>query len=220
MDPSWYPLKFGDREANITAFSTELLSMIGSKEDISITKISVSWDDLMEGLQKGEYEAILSSMPPYLFNQKEFDFSSIYLPLGPVFMVKENSSLHSIDDLKGKEVGVVSGSTDDILIQDKSGVIIRYYDSIPAMLNALASGQIDGAITGILPANAYIQDLYKNELKIISPPLTEEGLRLVTLHNQGKTLLKAFNKGLEALKKDGSYEKMLTKWSISINYQK
>src|ERR1700691_4288664 len=59
VDPSWYPLQFGNRENNVTAFSTELLGAIGEKEKIAFTRVSTNWDDLLQGLQKDEYEAIL-----------------------------------------------------------------------------------------------------------------------------------------------------------------
>ncbi len=214
VDASWYPLEFGKRDNNVTAFSMELLTEIGKMEKIPFVKVTVNWNELMEGLQKDKYEAILTSMPPYIFNEKQFDFSEIYLPLGPVLVVQVGSKIHSLDKLSGKEIGVISGSTSVVILEKSPGVLIRYYDSIPQALNDILMGVIDGAMVDVLSAASYCRDLYQGVLIIATPPLNDEGLRLVAKHNAAPDLIKGFNKGLQKLKKNGSYEKLLDKWSL------
>ena len=214
IDPSWYPLEFGERTNNINAFSTELLTEIGKIEKIPFVKLTVNWDTLLEGLKKGSYEAILTSMPPYIFNEKLFDFSDIYLPLGPVLVVPVASSIRSLQDLDGKEIAVIGGSSSAFLLEPIPGVLIRDYSSVPQALNSLASGSIDGALIDILSAVAYCNDLYQGQFKIVTPPLTDEGLRLVTLRGGAPGLIVGFNAGLQRLKKSGSYDELLAKWGL------
>jgi polar amino acid transport system substrate-binding protein len=214
VDPTWAPLQFSDRQDNITAFSTELLTEIGKIQKIPFVRVTKNWDDLLQGLKQQEYEAILSSMPPYLFNQKLFNFSEVYLALGPVLVVGIDSPIDSIDHLQGKEIAVISGSSTDLLLQKAPGVLIRYYPSDPLALNDIINGTIEGALIDILTATAYCSDLYQNELKIVTPPLTDEGLRLITLYGKAGNLVKKFNSGLDRLKKDGSYNKLLDKWGL------
>jgi polar amino acid transport system substrate-binding protein len=214
VDPSWYPLQLGPRDNSVTAFSTELLTEIGKIEKIQFVKVNVNWDDLMEGLQKGNYEAILSSMSPYVFNEKIFNYSDVYLYLGPVLVVPVNSDLTSLNKLEGKEVAIVSGSNNEILLQKVPGAIVRYYNSIPEALNNVVDGTTNAAIIDVLSANAFCQDLYQGQLKIATPPLNEEGLRMITLHGSAADLIKGFNKGLKRIKKNGDYEKILTKWGL------
>jgi polar amino acid transport system substrate-binding protein len=202
------------QENNTTAFSTELLTEIGRIQKIPFVKVSVNWDDLMEGLQKERYEAILSSMPPYIFNQKQFDFSTLYLPLGPVLVVRNDSSIRSIDTLDGKEIAVISGSSGAIILEKSAGVLIRYYNSVPEALNALVHETIDGAIIDILSAVAYCRDLYQEKLKIATAPLNEEGMRLITKHGAAPDLIKGFDAGLMKLQKNGDYDKLLDKWHL------
>lgn len=214
VDSSWYPLQLESRSNTVTAFSTELLTKIGGIENIPFVKVTVNWNDLMEGLQKDKYDAILTSMPPYIFNEKLFDFSDIYLPLGPVLVVKADSTIRSMTTLSGKEIAVITGSKNDLLLEASPGVLIRDYSTIPTALNALVAGTIDGAIIDILSAVAYCRDLYQGQLKIVTAPLTDEGLRLVTKHDAAPDLIKGFNAGLKKLKTDGSYLKLLDKWNL------
>jgi len=214
VDASWFPLDFGVRDNNVTAFSTELLTEIGRIEKIPFVKLTVNWNDLMEGLQKDKYEAILSSMPPYIFNKALFDFSEIYLPLGPVLVVPMESKIKSLNDLNGKEIAVISDSTSPLILEKSQGVLIRYYDAIPKALNDILSGTVDGAMIDILSAVAFCRDLYQGKLAIVTSPLNDEGLRLITKRDRSPDLIKGFNSGLAKMKKDGSYVKLLDKWSL------
>jgi polar amino acid transport system substrate-binding protein len=214
IDSSWYPLEFGERTNNVTAFSTELLTEIGKTEKIAFVKLTVNWDTLLEGLKKKNYEAILTSMPPYIFNEKLFDFSEVYLPLGPVLVVPVASTASSLQDLSGKEIAIIAGSSSSFLLEPIPGVLIRDYGSVAQALNSLASGAIDGALIDILSAVAYCKDLYQGSLKIVTPPLTDEGLRLVALHGGAPELISGFNRGLQRIKKSGSYDELLAKWGL------
>jgi polar amino acid transport system substrate-binding protein len=214
VDPYWFPLDLGNRDNNVTVFSTELLTEIGKIEKIPFVKVSVNSNDLMEGLQKGNYEAILSSMTPYIFNQAMFDFSEIYLLLGPVLVVPTSSKINSLSNLDGKEIAVISGSNNDLILEKSPGVLIRDYDSIPKAFNDMLAGHVDGAVIDILSATAFCRDLYQGQLKIVTPPLNEEGLRLITKYEGAPDLIKGFNAGLAKMKKNGSYEKLLDKWGL------
>lgn len=214
VDASWYPLELGPRDNNVTAFSTELLTEIGKTQKIPFVKITVNWNDLLEGLQRDQYEAILSSMPPYIFNEKLYDFSDVYLYLGPVLVVPIDSPIDSLKMPPGKEIAVISGSSNATVIESVPGILIRQYASVPAALNDILNNTIDGALVDVLTAVAYCNDLYQGQLKIATPPLTDEGLRLITKHGFAQDLIKGFNKGLEKLKKNGSYEKSLAKWGL------
>ncbi len=214
LDPYWSPLDLGTRAHNVTACSTNLLTEIGKLEKIPFVKVSVNGNDLMEGLQKGQYEAILSSMQPYIFNRDLFDFSDIYLALGPVLVVPAQSKIDSLKNLDGKEIAVIAGSTYDQILEKSNGVLIRFYDSIPKALNDILLGVVDGAMIDSLSATAYCRDLYEGELKIATAPLNDEGLRMVVKHNTAPDLIKGFNAGLAQMKKDGSYQKLIGKWGF------
>ncbi len=213
VDSNWYPLQFGSRDNNINAFSTELLTEIGKLEKIPFVKVTVNSTNLLDGLQNGQYEAILSSKTPYIFNRDLYDFSDVFLPLGPVLIVPIDSQINSLDQLNGKEIAVVTGSTYDLILEKSPGVMIRYYDSIPQALNSIQAGA-DGAIVDILSAVAYCRDLYQGQLKIATPPLNDDGLRLITKHNAAPHLIKGFNKGLKRIQKNGYYNKLLDRWNL------
>ena len=78
--------------------------------------------------------------------------------------------------------------------------MIRPYDSIPQALNDVVAGAIDGAIVDVVIASSYCENIYKGQLKIVTPPLNDLGLRLLTRVHETPQLMRAFNEGLAELK--------------------
>lgn len=212
-DPLWYPLDLMGRENNILGFSTDILKAISSKESIRFSLQNTNWDTLFEGLKQKKYEGVLSSLYPYQFNQSLYNFSEPYLKTGPVLVVAAGSSIASLADMQGKEIGLLSGSSSVLIVETHPSILVHLYASIPAMLNDLIEGSIDAALVPILSAQAYQQDLYKSRIEITTPPLNDEGLRLVTLKGQ-TALIESFNEGLTKIKKEGSYQALEKKWSL------
>lgn len=217
FDPSWHSFNLPGRETSLTLFTLELVEAIGKEEGISLGIFNQGWSSLMFGLQQGSYNAIPSTMQPYLFYQKMYDFSQPYLLTGPVLVVAVNSSQQSLDQMTGKIVGIIQGSSSALILEKYPGIIQRTYGSIQAALIDTAKGSIDGAIVDILTAEAFTQDLFQGQLKIASAPLTQEGIRLVALHGQADALIDHFNRGLASMKKKGTYSALLKKWNLGLD---
>lgn len=215
LDPEWYSLEMPERQSAIQAFSIELLEAIAKEKNLKIEVYDQSWDNLTYNLMEAKYEGILSTMQPYLFYQKIYDFSDLYLPTGPTLVIPISSSIQSLKDMGGKEVAIQRNSNTALILEKYPDIIQRTYDSIPTALTDVANGTIDGAIVDILTAYAFCSDLYQGQLKIGLPPLTQEGIRLITLHDKSPRLIEAFNGGLETLKDNGTYAKLIKKWNLS-----
>lgn len=213
LDPTWYPLDLEARNTQLVGFSTEILQKISVSQKLSLVKMTTDSHYLLEDLLQGKYEAVLSSFPPYNFNKDRFDFSESYLLLGPVIVVNIASNISSIKQLKGKAVGVLSDAN-AMLVESVSGALIHQYSSKAQVLEDVNTGLLDAALIDILSAYAYCEDLYQNKLKVGSPPLTNEALRLITVRHKNGFLIKAFNKEIHQLQQSGEYQKMLHKWNL------
>lgn len=214
IDPSWYPIELMGKEASVSAFTSDLLAEISEREHVSFEKMTVSWDNLLWGLREERYDAMLSSLYPYVFNQDTYDFSEMYLNIGPVLITKLDSDVDSIEDITDREIGVAAGQEEALLLAHDPEVIVRRYDSIPDAFQKVAGGELDGALVGALTAASYVRDLYSDKVRIVTSSLTREGLRLVTLSGHDKELVKKFNRAINDLKDDGTYLRLARKWKI------
>ncbi len=216
IDPSWAPLNFQERQNNVLGFTTELLTQVSRQEKISVSLLNTNWDSLFEGLNDQKYQAVLSSLYPYNFNLDLYSFSEPFLELGPVLIVPMEASDRSLEALSGKAIGAIAGSPEILLLEKDPTLLIRTYATVPEALNDLVSGSIQGAILPALTASAYVNHLYFRKLMIVSGPLNEEALRLITLKGTSPELIEKFNKALDHMKKNGDYEKLLSKWNLAI----
>lgn len=215
IDPSWYPLQIAGQDRNILAFSIELLTRIAKEENLQLAVQEMSWDNLFWGLQENKYGSVLSALRPYIFYQKKFSFSQPYLQTGPVIIAAENSLIKNANDLKGKEIAVVRGSSAALLLQTTPEILLQGYDSAALALEALENQDVNAAVLDVLIAQNYVKNLYRGIFKIVGKPLNNEGLRLISLYQQVPTLIKRFDHGLETLKKSGEYRNLLRKWGLS-----
>jgi len=215
LDPSWYPINLTGKDNNILGFSTELMKTICAEENTTFSMIYTAWDSLLDGLAAGKYQGALSSLYPYNFNLQKFDFSDVYLPLGPVLLAAAGSPYHSLDDLQGKPVAVLSGSPSVLLLESKPQIFITPCNSVAEVINLLQSGQVTGALLPVVVAESYTGGSLQNKFVIVSPPLTDEGLRLLTMKNKNGALIKKFNKGLAKMKKTGTYNALLSEWKLT-----
>jgi ABC-type amino acid transport substrate-binding protein len=214
IDPGWYPNDFGAQNSFINGFAEELLLDISEQSGFQFEIIPANWDALVSGLKEGKYQGILSSLPDYDFNAAYLDFSRNFLDLGPVLVVPEGARKTDLEKMGGEYLGVVTGDPAILILEKYEGLIIRHYPSIPELLEAVANGEIEGALLDRIVAGSYVHNLFSGKLKIAGPPLNQAGLHLVVLKGKQTLLLSQFNRSLETLQKKKRLQALLRKWQI------
>jgi len=212
FDPTWYPVEVAGNEARINGFTNDLMMQIAEIGSLNYLLVNGQWDDLLLGLDRKRYDAVLTSLYPYNFYQARYAFSKLFLPTGPVLVMRIDDEFSGWEKMGGKEVAVFSDN-DATLIQSYP-IILREYDQVSTALTHLVEGRVDGVLLGTLLAVPYVNDLYRTSLKVVTSPLTDEGLRLVTRKDAGPRVMKKFDTGLLLLREDGRYDELLHKWTL------
>jgi polar amino acid transport system substrate-binding protein len=89
---------------------------------------------------------------------KTVTFSIPYSAIDNVVFAKKDSGIKSMDDLKGKKIGVPRGSVQDVLLTNALGTTARIqrFDDDPSTYQALIAGQVDAiAETGLTGDQIY-----------------------------------------------------------------
>ena len=218
IDETWYPLKLYDEEQYISAFSEDLLRAIAVEQHFSVQLEQAGTEDLLKGLDQGEYTGVLSSLILYEENAEKYISSNPYYLLGPVLVVSNTSHIKSLNDLKGKTIGIINRSEPVNILEKHSSInfVFYNYNNIFKLIDDVSNKVIDGIILDMIPAYKYTKNgLYRDRLKVISMPLTNAGLRLIAKNNsESKKLIEKFNEGLKDLKKNGIYSQLLLKWEL------
>lgn len=212
LDPTWAVLGENLPFGAIKGFSVELTEEIAKQQGLKISIYDKNWDNLLPSLEIQDVDGILTKMEPKIFYEKKYAFSNLYLPTGPVLVVPLTSKKPS--SFAGKEIAILDSNEESLVTKRCPEAILRLYSSTSQALADIAFGVIDGAVIDILTATAFCTDLYHGILTVELPPLNQEGLRLITLQNHSSSLMHSFNKGLQTLKDNGTYDKLAKKWNV------
>jgi len=215
-DSTWYPLDFRGKERNMVGFTNDMLQAIAEEEEFSVYMFEVGTNALYDGLELGEYDGILSHLTPNIVNRRVYGFSDPFYTTGPVLIVRRGSQATSLADMRGKVIGVEAGALQIYNISEPSDVAFIPYDTASLALEKLDDNEIDGVVLDALKAYAYTEGYYRGRLKVATSPLTDKGLRLVTMRDPKSLLLVSrFNEGLKKIKDKGIYGELIEKWGLT-----
>lgn len=217
---TWYPLQLMGKERNLQAFTNDLMDSVASHSELRFAWLETGASTLFERLDGGSCDAVISPLQPNVVNRERYLFSNAFFKLGPVLIVRKDSDATSLKDMEGKTIAIRSGYAlrldgdrqNDV---DISKVTVNSFENMNRALEALTRDKIDGVIMDALQAYHNVEGFYAGKLKIVTAPLTDEGLRLITLNTpSSEALISIFNETLEELQKDGAYTALLAKWNL------
>lgn len=215
MDNRWKDLQLYGREINFSAFSQDILAAISKEEQIRFKLMHARGNELEQRVLDGEYDAIMTGMKVTEVRQRTLEFSDPYYVLGPVLTVAIHTQMEGWNEFARKVIGVYAFSPTILELQKDHGMQLKYYEDIKRALADLSEHKIDGVIFPALPSLIYTKTFYHDRLKVVTPPIDDEGVHLVTLKNErGSKLVEQFNRGLNVIKKNGVYDELLTRWGL------
>ncbi|GBF11190.1 MAG: ABC transporter substrate-binding protein [Tepidibacillus sp.] len=210
MSGLYKPFNFKDKDGKLVGFDVEIGKEIAKRMGMKAEPVTNPWETILMGLTSGKYDAIIGSMAITEDRKKQADFSRPYYRSGAqIFVDGDNAEIKSVDDVKGKAIGVVKNSTFGAEAK-KLTDIVQEYDSDLTALQDLASGRIDAVITDQMVGFRVMKEGTLN-IKDIGEPLWLDEMAIPV--NKGNTeLLNKINKALDDMINDGTYEKISTKW--------
>jgi len=217
VDPSFYPVQAGSKDAYLFAFFNELLEEIAQLKKIRIQRINRSWDNLIEGLNRHDYDLVLSSLEPRIYNEEIYSFSNLILTTGPVILVPSKSTVNRLEDLENLIIGVDQYSLGAMQISRDPSIVFSFYQSYPEAIEGLLAGNYQAVVMDSIIANSYINDLFSQQVRVLPEPLIEQGIRVLSLYKPKNHEIILFNEAIEELKQKGTFNALLKKWSLSLD---
>lgn len=215
IDPTFSPVQLAGQGSQVFGFSADLLDAIAKVEKIELVYETAGTENLFSSLDQGQFQGILSSLYPKNYETEVYAVSENYFCTGPVLVVPEEVDLSELSEFDSRIVGVLSNSDAFYIVQKYPHILISTFTSVPFLFEALSYRQVDALVVSLLDAQAFVLNLYRKVLKIASPPLNNEGLRLIQVKGKDAELIRHFNKGLSTCKRKGIYQNLLKKWQLN-----
>ncbi|MFM1653260.1 transporter substrate-binding domain-containing protein [Brevibacillus sp. B_LB10_24] len=162
-------------------------------------------------LKNGEIDAIIATMTITEDRKKEVDFSDVYFNAGQSLLVKKDSPINQLSDIKkGMKIVTAKGSTSAKNIREKAPEAeILEFENYAEAFTALKAGQGDALTTD----NALLYGMAKQDpnYRVTNETFTEEPYGIAVAKGDSE-FTAVINDLLKEMKENGEYDKIYEKW--------
>jgi L-cystine transport system substrate-binding protein len=143
--------------------------------------------------------------------QEQVDFTEPYVVTGGVIIVRQDESGYTtLADLKGKRVGVGSGTTFEE-VATQAGAAVTSYKSVNQYVQDLENRRLDAIINDRITMG-YLIKSKSLPIKISSPGFVSRDVIGMAVKKGNADFVAAINKALGDMKSDGIYKTIYLKW--------
>ncbi|MGE0815797.1 MAG: basic amino acid ABC transporter substrate-binding protein [Vicinamibacterales bacterium] len=197
----------------IVGFDVDVITAIAARTGLKVRLVNTPFVGIFASLANGDIDVIVSGVTINERRRQSYDFTAPYFEARQLIAVPASSTATRLQDLAGRKVAVVTGSTGDDMASrafGKTSANIRRFDTTPLIISELVNGGVDAAIgdNGVI---AYRVKEHKGLKAVDDPTLPKEYFGIVV--KQGNTALRdTLDKGLAAIIADGTYAKIYRSW--------
>lgn len=210
-EPVFAPFEFPkENSKELTGFDIELIEALGQKMGYKVEMVSMGFDALIPALNSNNIDVAIAGMTITDERKKVVDFTESYYTSGLMIMVRKDSNVKSIDDLKGKTIACQIGTTGENKSRSVEGATVKAFNTQDEASLELKNGGADAVIGDAPVVEYYMTKAGKDFAKTVGERMESEPYGIAV--KKGSKLAGDLNKALAELKKSGEYDKLYTKW--------
>ena len=216
LDYTLAPMGFRDDNGDIVGFDIDLAREVANRLGVELEAKPIDWSSAILSLKKGDVDVIWNGFAVNESRKQQVNFTKPYL-YNRLMIAKysDRDDINSKEELKGKIVGVQSGSSNyETLVNDpvsKEIKEIRQYDSYVNAFLDLEAKRIDAVIVDEIVARYYISKENADFELLEEYPITYKSFG-VGIRKTDAELLNAIDKALDDMRADGKAAEISTKW--------
>ena len=200
-----YEFREGDK---IVGIDVDIAGAIAKELGRELVVEDTKFDSVIPAVQAGKADLAASGITITEDRKKTINFTIPYVEAAQVILVPAGSEVKSTADLKGKRIGVQSGTTGDTYVAENVGEPDRY-DNPAVAVAALKSGKVDVVVCDKDPARVFATK--DAALQILDEPLTKEEYA-IAISKANPELLAAANVVIQRLKDSGELARIVASY--------
>ena len=215
-DSSFAPFVFQDDSNQYTGIDMELIKAIAKDQGFTVEVTNPGFDAAINSVQTGQADGIIAGMSITDARKKTFDYSDPYYTANSILAVKDSSNIKSYEELKGKTVGVKTGTASQTFLEEnksKYGYSIKTFSDAASMYDSLNTG----SVAAVMDDEPVVKYAIKQGKKLKTPIEGTPSGQVAFAVKKGSNpeLIEMFNNGLANLKESGKYQEILDKYLAS-----
>jgi polar amino acid transport system substrate-binding protein len=194
-----------------SGFDIDLLHAIaraifGDDEHLEVHTVPVA--SVVPQLQQGKVDIVAHTLTQNCNRRRFIDFSTEYYQASQKVLVRSDSRVQGIDDLRGKRGCAAAGSTSLLLLKKHHVIPVADAENADCLVD-LQTGRIDAVSTDdTILAGLAEQDPFA---KIVGAPLSSEPYGLA-FSQQHPEFVRFVNGVLERMRADGTMQALYNRW--------
>jgi polar amino acid transport system substrate-binding protein len=216
QDP-WPP--FVTTDASMPGISVELLTEAMKTQGYDVEFKIMPWARALDSVSKGTIDLLPATW--YTDARTEYlRYSNPYISNQLAFIKRadDNFQFSELSDLEGKVVGIVRGYGYGDAFLDATHFDKPVANNLTANLKKVLAGRVDLTLEDKIVAQSVMQEqgLDRNQFAFSDQALSTNPLHVTSgkANPDSQVFINAYNKGLETIKANGTFEKILKKYGV------
>jgi glutamate/aspartate transport system substrate-binding protein len=218
------PFSFKDREGRVRGYSVDLCIRVAMavQRELRLKELKIEWIPVnaatrFEAIANGKADAECGTTTITLTRMETVDFSLPIFVDGGGIMVRSNSKLLRVKDLKGKRIAVIAGTTTEqaltraLKAAEAPAILVPVKDGAEGM-SQLAKRKVDGyASDRVVLAGLRLRATRPEDFEFVSGDISYEPYGIVVPRNDPEFRL-AVNRALANVYRHGDIDPIYQQW--------
>lgn len=209
---AWAPFNFIDASGKPQGFDVDIAWALCEKMQAECEIVTQDWDGLIPGLKVRKFDAIIASMSITEERLRAVDFTNKYYSGGLRYLGLKGQAFDA-NDLKGKVVGAQRATLAAQYLEDNvDGVTLKLYDTQDNVYLDLVAGRLDIVLSDELPTYDWLKSSGNDGKFEFKGDAFKKDDNIGIAVRKGDKLKDKFNKALEEILADGTYQTINEKY--------
>lgn len=215
-EATYPPFVYMNANGTMNGFDADIIEALCNQMHRQCKLVNAPWDSLIPSLQIGRFDSLFGGMGITAQREKVVDFTKPYYENAVTFVIKKGANF-TLENIKGKTIGVQVGTTFDRYLRQKYGnsITIKTYESNMTALMDLKAGRINAVFLDKPVATMWlkqkINEDYTDKYNIYNKKYFGIG-NGIAIKKTNPELVKELNTALTQIKQDGTYQKIVNQW--------
>lgn len=211
---SYEPFTY-EENGELKGYSVDMWQEFTNRTGIEVKYERTDFSGLLGALESGRSDVVDAQMSPTPEREEKFKFTEPVDYYGGTVVVKgDNEDIKTVEDLKGKKIGVGSGNEMQNTVNalyEEGDITWEVYTTatLENMLKDVDFGRIDGMLAQNIQAGLAIE---KGGYNAKMTPLFETNVATLVVKKENEDLLNSLNAFIQDIKADGTLKEISMKW--------
>ncbi len=218
LDDTFVPMGYRDEAGNVVGFDVDLANEVGNRIGMEVKFQPIDWAMKETELDSGNIDMIWNGYTITKARQEKVTFSNPYLKNSQIIITLAGADIKVKQDLSDSVVATQAGSSSleainkepELLMSFKDGDVILF-DTYNEAFMDLEAGRVDAIVADGVMSRYLISKRGEDKYFILTENFGDEEYG-VGFRKNDEEFYPLVNEALEAMKEDGTYKEITTKW--------